>query len=97
DHLTAQAGICIPWRNIRRGEEVRAEGVLVGAMVGCLYLGIVMVERPDSGDALLMILPGQSVEVGDEGMAQLHGLPCQAQCFRVIAPRPAIMEGIFSG
>ena len=77
------------------GDEVRPKGVLLRAIVGSLLRRIIVVHGADHCLVLGGVEPGHSVNVRDEGMAQLHGITRNSQGFCIVAPGTAIMEFAF--
>ena len=94
DDLSAEARVRVTRGRKRRHDQLAAEGVLAGARVGGRRLRVQVVHWPEQGAAALMFPPGHAVEIGDEGVPQLHGRAGNREGLRIPAPGPALVEGI---
>ncbi len=94
DGLAAEAHVRRGRGREGRGDQLAAKPVGLRAVVGVVNFGVRVIERRHQRDALHRVAPGHAVEVGDQGVAQLHGCPRRRLDRRPPPPRAAILVGV---
>ena len=95
DDLARHADRLVLRRDEGGGDQFAPVVILGGMRVGVPLLGMVVIHRGDGGDALGVIAPRHRVEVGDQRVAQLHGVAGDAEHLVVKRPRVAFDVGVF--